>query len=37
MKTKEDNDMTDCTAPLYSKNEIKLSWPIRQGTVYDKV
>ena len=27
-KMREDNDMTDCTGPLYVENEIELSWPI---------
>ena len=29
--------MTDCIGPLYFKNETALLWPIRQGTVYDKI
>ena len=35
-KTKEDNNMTNCIDPLYTKNEIELSWPIRYGTIYHK-
>lgn len=35
MKTRQDNDMIDCTGPLYIENETKLLWLNRQGTVYD--
>lgn len=28
--------MTDHTSPIYAKNENELSWPIWQGTIYDK-
>ena len=33
-KMRNDNDMTDRTSPLYTKNENKLSWSIGQGAVY---
>lgn len=36
MKTRQDNEMTDYTIPVYTKNEIELSWQIEMGTVYDK-
>ena len=36
MKTRQDKEMTDYTIPVYTKNEIELSWQIEMGTVYDK-
>ena len=36
MKTKHDNDMTDHIGAVYTVNETELSWPIRQGAIYDK-
>lgn len=35
-KMRLENDLTDCIDSLYVENEIKLSRPIKQGTVYDK-
>lgn len=35
-KMRLENDLTDCIDSLYVENEIKLSRPIEQGTVYDK-
>ena len=34
-KSRQDNNVTDHTGALYAKNETELSWPIRQGAVYD--
>ena len=28
MKTRQDNDMTDCTGVVQTKNDVELSWPI---------
>lgn len=28
MKSRQDNDMIDCTGVVYDNNDIKLSWPI---------
>lgn len=36
MKTKKDNDMTDCTEVIYTKNKTELSWPIGPGVVCDE-
>ena len=33
-KTRQYNDVTDRTGPLYTKIETKLLWPIRRGIVY---
>ena len=33
---RKDNNMIDCTDAVYVKNEIELSWLIRQRVVYDK-
>lgn len=35
IKTRQDNDVTHHTGPLYTENETKLSCPIQQGTIYD--
>ena len=35
-KTRQDNNVNDHTSLLYAKYESKLSWPIRQGTMYDE-
>lgn len=35
MKTRHDNDMTDCTGAAYIENDIELSWLIESGVVYD--
>ena len=37
MKTRSDKGVTDRTSPLFTENEIELSWPIRHGKVYDEV
>ena len=34
MKTWQDNNMTNCTGAVNTKNEIKLQWRIRLGTPY---
>ena len=36
MKTRQDNDMTNRTGALYTKNDIELLWPIGLGVIYDK-
>ena len=36
MKTKEDNDVIDRIGAIYAENDIKLSWPIRLGAVFDE-
>ena len=36
MKTRQDNDLTDCIGVFYGKNDIELSWPIRQGIICDE-
>ena len=33
MKTRQDNEVTDCTSAVYAKIGTKLSWPIRQDAV----
>lgn len=35
MKTKLDNNVTNCTDAIYIKNETKLSWPIELGVISD--
>ena len=35
MKTRQDNDMTNRIGAVYAENEIKLSWSIELGAVYD--
>ena len=35
-KTRQDNNVNDHTSLLYAEYESKLSWPIRQGTMYDE-
>ena len=36
MKTRHDNDMTNCISVIYVENNTKLSSPIEPGTLYDK-
>ena len=36
MKTRQDNNMTDCTRTVYIENEIELSWLIESGFECDK-
>ena len=36
MKTKLNNDTTDCTGAVYIKNDSKLSWPIKLGVNCDE-
>ena len=36
MKTKQDNDVTDCTDVTYLKNEIELSWLIGPSDACDE-
>ena len=36
MKTRKDNDVTNCIGVVYVENEIELSWPIRPSVVYDE-
>ena len=36
MKTRQDNDVTNHTGTIYAKNDTKLLWPIRSGTVYNR-
>ena len=36
MKTRQNNDVTNCTSPLYAENETELLWSIWEGMVYDK-
>ena len=35
MKTGYDNNLTNHTGTVYTKNKTKLSWPIRLGVVCD--
>ena len=35
MKTKQDNDVTNCTSVVHAKNKTELSWLIGLGAVYD--
>ena len=36
MKTRQDNDVTDCISLAYTKIETELLRPIWTGTVYDE-
>ena len=36
MKIRDNNNVTDRIGTVYAENENELSWPIRQGVVYDK-
>ena len=36
MKTKHNNDVTDCIYAIYAENEIELSWLVGPGAVYDR-
>ena len=36
MKTRQDNDLTDCAGVFYTKNNAELSWPIRSGVNCDE-
>ena len=36
MKTKQDNDVTDCTNAIYVENEIELWWSIRSSMICEK-
>ena len=36
IKTKQDNDMTDCTSSFFVENDIKLLWLIRRVVIFDK-
>ena len=36
MKTRKDNDVTDCISAVYVEYDIELSWPIRSGVIYDE-
>ena len=36
MKTRQDNDITDCTGVIYAKNDDELLWLIEQDVVYDE-
>ena len=35
MKTRQDNNVTDCKGAVYFENEIELQWSIELGVVYD--
>ena len=35
MKTRQDNDVIDCTGTVYVKNEIEFSWLIGSVAIYD--
>ena len=35
-KTRQNNNVINCTYPLYIENEIELSWSIQYSTVYDE-
>ena len=36
MKTKEDNDVTNCIGVVYAESKIELLWPIRPGAICDE-
>ena len=36
MKTRQDNDVTNCTGVVYAKNEIEFLWSIRLSVMCDK-
>ena len=36
MKTRQDIDVTDHKDVVYAKNEIELSWSIKQGAICDE-
>ena len=35
-KVTQDSDVIDHKDTVYAENDIELSWPIKQGVVYDK-
>ena len=35
MKTRHNNDMTDCIGAVYTENEIDLLWMIGLGAIWD--
>ena len=35
-KTRQDNDVMDCTCVIYAENDNELSWPIKSGAYYDE-
>ena len=35
-KTRHENDVTDHTCAIYTKNDTKISWSIRLGANYDE-
>ena len=35
-KSKQDNDKIDCMSAVNIENETELSWPIKQGVIYDE-
>ena len=35
MKTRHNNDMTDCIGAVYAENEIDLLWTIGLGAIWD--
>ena len=36
MKTRQDNDVTNCTGAIYVENETKLSWSIGRDAICDE-
>ena len=35
-KTRQDNDVNDCTGAVYTENKTELSWLIRLGAICDE-
>ena len=36
MKTRQDNDMTDCTSVVYVETKTELLWLIKPVAIYDE-
>ena len=36
IKTRQDNNITDCIGSIYIKNEIELSWPVGPSAAHDE-
>ena len=36
MKTRLNNNLTDCACAIYAKNDTELLWRIKHGAVYDE-
>lgn len=36
MRSRQDNDVTDCTSAIYVEDDSELSWRIEPGPVFDE-